>query len=190
MSKITRIVAALTMAAAFAMPARAQLDPLTAYHNFLAQHTAAAEAPSANPSLYRSPGFMAAHPDVWSYLNQNPAVYQSMVAKAPAYSPDAGAFSLSNYLHYHPDIAQALTVNQSVVNNPAYLAQHPDFKGFLQHHPGVAQQLSMRGWSFARWQQTHPWRSAISGVALTPGAIATGFGMGAPAANLQRTAGA
>src|SRR5262249_1080007 len=54
-------------------------------------------------------------------------------------------------------IAQALATNPSLVNNPAYLAQHPDFKGFLQHHPGVAQQLSMRGWSFTRWEQTHPW---------------------------------
>jgi len=157
MSKITRIAVALGITAAFAMPARAQLDSLTAYQNFLAQHAAAAQALSANPSLYRSPGFMAEHPEVWSYLNQNPAVYQSMAAKAPAYLPAAGAFSLSNYLHYHPDIAQALTINPSVVNNPAYLAQHPDFKGFLHHHPDVAQQLSMRGWNFAQWQQTHPW---------------------------------
>ena len=102
MSKIIRIAAAMAIVAAFARPASAQTDPMTAYENFLAQHGAAAQALSANPSLYRSPGFMAEHPDVWSYLNQNPALYNSLVARVPAYSPDAGAFSLSNYLHYHP----------------------------------------------------------------------------------------
>jgi hypothetical protein len=157
MCKIIRIAAALAIAAAFAMPAGAQTDPITAYENFMAQHAAAAQALSANPSLYRSPGFMANHPDVSSYLNQNPSLYNSLVAKVPAYSPDAAAFNLSNYLHYHPDIAQALAANPSLVNNPAFLSQHPDFKGFLQHHPGVQQQLSMRGWNFTRWEQTHPW---------------------------------
>ena len=97
MSKIIRIMAVMAMAAAFAMPAAAQVDP------------------------------------------------------------NLGGFNLSNYLHYHPDIAQALAANPSIVNNPAYLAQHPDFKGFLQHHPGVAQQLSTRGWNFTEWQRMHPW---------------------------------
>ena len=157
MTKINRIAAALGLALAFSMPARAQTDALTMYENFLAQHQTAAQALSANPSLYRSPGFMVQHPDVWSYLNQNPALYQSLAAKVPAYSPDAAAFSLSNYLHYHPDIARTLAANPSIVNNPAYLNQHPDFKGFLMHHPGVQQQLTMRGWNFSRWQQTHPW---------------------------------
>jgi hypothetical protein len=157
MSKIIRTMALIAMAAAFAKPVGAQIDPLAAYETLLAQHSSAAQALSADPSLYRSPGFMAAHPEVWSYLNQNPGLYQSLTAKVPAYSPDAGGFNLSNYLHYHPDIAQALAANPSIVNNPAYLAQHPNFKGFLQHHPGVAQQLSMRGWNFTRWEQTHPW---------------------------------
>src|SRR6476661_5741599 len=134
MSKINRIAAVLGLALAFSMPARAQTNALTMYENFLALHQTAAQALSANPSLYRSPGFMVQHPDVWSYLNQNPALYQSLAAKVPAYSPDAAAFNLSNYLHYHPD-----------------------FKGFLMHHPGVQQQLTMRGWNFSRWQQTHPW---------------------------------
>ncbi len=157
MSKITRITAALAIAAALAMPAHAQPNGLTSYENFLAQHPTAAEALSVNPSLYRSPAFMAAHPDLWSYLNQNPALYQSLAAKAPAYSPDIAAYNLSNYLHYHPEIAQTLAANPSIVNNPAYLNQHPDFKGFLMHHPGVQQQLTARGWNFSRWEQTHPW---------------------------------
>ena len=162
MSKIIRITAALAIAVAFAMPARAQMNPYqsnayTSYENFLAQHQAAAQALSANPSLYRSPGFMVQHPDVWSYLNQNPVLYQSLAAKVPAYSPDIAAYNLSNYLHYHPDVAQALATNPSVVNNPAYLNSHPDFKGFLQHHPGVQQQLSARGWHFSGWEQSHPW---------------------------------
>ena len=157
MSKINRIAAVLGLALAFSMPARAQTNALTMYENFLALHQTAAQALSANPSLYRSPGFMVQHPDVWSYLNQNPALYQSLAAKVPAYSPDAAAFNLSNYLHYHPDIARTLAANPSIVNDPAYLNQHPDFKGFLTHHPGVRQQLTMRGWNFRGWQQTHPW---------------------------------
>jgi hypothetical protein len=157
MSKITLMMVALAIAVAFGMPAHAQPNALTSYETFLAQHPTAAEALSTNPSLYRSPGFMVRHPHVWSYLNQNPALYQSLAAKAPAYSPDVAAYNLSNYLHYHPDIAQTLATNPSVVNNPAYLNQHPDFKGFLNHHPGVQQQLTARGWNFSRWEQTHPW---------------------------------
>src|SRR6476661_6018156 len=55
MTKINRIAAALGLALAFSMPARAQTDALTMYENFLAQHQTAAQALSANPSLYRSP---------------------------------------------------------------------------------------------------------------------------------------
>ena len=99
MSKITSITAVLAMAVALAMPAHAQSNALTSYENFLAQHQAAAQALSVNPSLYRSPGFMVQHPDVWSYLNQNPALYQSLAARVPAYSPDVAAYNLSNYLH-------------------------------------------------------------------------------------------
>lgn len=157
MLKITRIMVALAIAVGLAMPAHTQTNALTSYETFLAQHPTAAEALSSNPSLYRSPGFMVQHPDVWSYLNQNPALYQSLAARTPAYSPDAAAFNLSNYLHYHPDIARTLATNPSIVNNPAYLNQHPDFKGFLMHHPGVQRQLSTRGWNFSRWEQTHPW---------------------------------
>jgi len=148
---------AIAIAVAFTMPAQAQPNALTSYENFLAQHQAAAQALSANPSLYRSPGFMVQHPEVWSYLNQNPGLYQSLAAKAPAYSPDIAAYNLSNYLHYHPDIARTLAANPSVVNNPAYLNQHPDFREFLYHHPGVQQQLTQRGWNFGGWQQNHPW---------------------------------
>ncbi len=51
MSKITSITAVLAIAVALAMPAHAQSNALTSYENFLAQHQAAAQALSANPSL-------------------------------------------------------------------------------------------------------------------------------------------
>ena len=154
---VANILGSLALAIMFCAPARAQTDTMQNLTTFLTGHPEMASALSANPSLYRSPAFMNENPSLWSYLTQNPSVYQSVVAKAPTYRPDANAYAFSEYLHLHPGVAQLLNAHPGLVNDPAFLAKHPQLREFLQHHPSVKREFVMRGWSFAEWQRYHPW---------------------------------
>jgi hypothetical protein len=100
---------------------------------------------------------MGQHPELWSCLNQNPTLYQSLAAKAPAYQRNPNVYALADYLHSHPGIAQALSANPALANSPAFLGRHPEFREFRAHHPSVQRQMEARGWNFGRWEQTHQW---------------------------------
>jgi hypothetical protein len=157
--RIMRIFGAAILTAVIAGPARAQSNnSLQSYVNFLAGHPQMASALSANPSLYRSPAFMNENPSLWSYMTRNPSVYQSVAAKAPAYHPDGNAYALAEYLHSHPQVAQPVNAHPGLVNSPAFLAQHPHFREFLEHHPSVRQRFAERGWDFHDWLRYHAWK--------------------------------
>ncbi len=47
----------------------------------------------------------------------------------------------NTFLDNHPGIAKDLQGNPSLVNDPNYLAQHPELKDFLEDHPGVRREL-------------------------------------------------
>lgn len=150
------LIAAVALAAA-ATPVMAQSSSFQNYYAFLAQHPELQTALTGNPSLYRSPGFMTAHPTLWSYLQQNPNTYQAMLAKAPAYRPDPGAYALANYLHTDPGVARSLSANPALASNPVFLRQHPNFRTFLRNHPAVHRRLAAREWNFQQWQRYHEW---------------------------------
>jgi hypothetical protein len=44
----------------------------------------------------------------------------------------------NKYLSNHPEMEQQIKNNPSLLNNPQYLASHPELNTFLQDHPGFA----------------------------------------------------
>jgi len=48
--------------------------------------------------------------------------------------------NFSQFLLNHPEVAQQLKQNPSLINDPNFQAQHPGLQRFLQNHPGAAQQ--------------------------------------------------
>ncbi len=49
--------------------------------------------------------------------------------------------AFDKFLDAHPALASDIRQNPSVVNDPTYLKQHPELKGFLQNHPHAAEEL-------------------------------------------------
>jgi hypothetical protein len=45
--------------------------------------------------------------------------------------------NFDRYLDEHPGIARELRNDPNLINNPSWLAQHPDTQKFLHDHPGV-----------------------------------------------------
>ena len=79
------------------------------------------------------------------------------MSRAPKYHPDSNAYAMSSYLHYHPQVAQALELNSALSTDPTFLQSHPQFRAFLQKHPVVQRRLATRGWDFQQWQRYHQW---------------------------------
>jgi hypothetical protein len=127
------------------------------FNNLLASNPSAASALQADPSLYRSSAFMNQNPPLQSYILQHPDLYQSLMSRAPKYHPDSNAYTLSSYLHYHPQVAQALELNPALSTDPTFLRMHPQFRAFLREHPVVQRRLATRGWGFQQWQHYHQW---------------------------------
>src|SRR5215469_8199560 len=149
---LTLILAALASSAKAQSP-----DVWQTYSQLLASNPSAASTLQADPSLYRSSAFMNQNPGLQSYILQHPDLYRSLMSRAPKYRPDSNAYALSSYLHYHPQVAQALDTNPALSTDPSFLQRHPDFRAFLQRHPVVQRRMATRGWDFQQWQQNHPW---------------------------------
>ena len=156
--RLVRILAAMALLTVVARPVMAQSPNVwQAYNSLLAGNPSAASALQADPSLYRSSAFMNQNPTLQSYILQHPDLYQSLMSRAPKYHPDSNAYALSSYLHYHPQVAQALNQDPALSTDPTFLRMHPQFRVFLQKHPVVQRRLATRGWDFEQWQRSHQW---------------------------------
>ncbi|HEX3409965.1 MAG TPA: hypothetical protein VHS07_06765 [Candidatus Binataceae bacterium] len=43
-----------------------------------------------------------------------------------------------NYLDQHPDVRQQLSRNPHLIDNPEYLANHPELRDYMHEHPRAA----------------------------------------------------
>jgi hypothetical protein len=156
--RLVGVLAAMALLTVVTTPVMAQSPEVwQTYNNLLASHPSAASALQADPSLYRDSAFMNQHTALQSYILQHPDLYQSLMSRAPKYRPDSNAYALSSYLHYHPQVAQALELNPTLSTDPTFLHNHPEFRAFLQKHPMAQRRLATRGWDFQQWQRYHQW---------------------------------
>jgi hypothetical protein len=54
------------------------------------------------------------------------------MSRAPKYHPDSNAYAMSSYLHYHPQVAQALELNPALSTDPTFLQSHPQFRAVAE----------------------------------------------------------
>lgn len=78
-----------------------------------------------------------------------PAFAQNVYSNAAAAAAAAAIGSIgsselgnwANYAQQHPDLATALQANAALINNPAFMSQHPQLASYLAANPTVAAQL-------------------------------------------------
>jgi hypothetical protein len=142
-----------------------------------------------DPSLLDNQQYMAAHPHLQEYMARHPEVRTDIqqhpdhfVHAASSYQRYESGRSYANgipvsrfdntYLDQHPEVAQRLARNPSLVNNQQFLNSHPGLDGYLAKHPGLSTDLqqhperfmhaesSYGRWesrAFKNWPKKHSW---------------------------------
>ncbi len=131
------------------------------FDRFLDLHPGLEKSLTQNPSLINSQAFLAAHPSLDSWLRAHPQTaeelrenpqafmnrerrFDAMEARFPRGGEDitrAQVASFDRFLDANPTIAASLKANPSLINNSAFLAQHPALSMWLKTHPEAAEEL-------------------------------------------------
>jgi len=136
---------------------RAQLD---AFDDYLDAHPEVARQLYANPGLMRDAQFLAAHPQLATFLRNHPGIdgdlerhpYWTMwrehqferseneyhPVNAPT-NPQVANFD--DFLDHHEAIDQQLMHDPRLIDNPGYLANHPQLRDYLSQHPEVRAEI-------------------------------------------------
>src|SRR5215470_630929 len=131
---------------------------LTNFDRFLDSHPEIAEQLRKHPSLVNDKRFVKEHPALQEFLQQHGGAAQDLHQNPAAFMQEEQRFeqredgrdrdrtggqlaSLDRFLDSHPEIAEQLRKNPSLVNNEEFVDHHPEFETYLQQHPGVSEEF-------------------------------------------------
>jgi hypothetical protein len=143
---------------------------LASADRFFDTHPEIAEQLRKDPSLVNNKEFVKNHPDLQTYLQQHPGVNQELSENPNAFMHQEQRFdrqedgldrdttrgqlaSADRFFDTHPEIAEQLRKDPSLVNNKEFVKNHPDLQTYLQQHPGVNQELSQNPNAFMHQEQ-------------------------------------
>jgi len=123
---------------------------------FMDSHPEIAEQLRRDPSLVDNKTFVANHPALQEFLASHPGVREEYKENPNAFMHQEERFDrredrdrgvtrteLANMDHFmdsHPEIAEQLRKDPSLVDNKAFVANHPALQQFLADHPGVREE--------------------------------------------------
>ena len=162
-----------TPASAQSMPAQDRDTTnreLGSFDSFMDGHPEIAEQLRKDPSLVQEKTFVANHPDLQKYLQDHPGVNEEIRENPDAFmhqeeqrSDRRGDFrnrderreltNLDGFLDSHPEIAEQLRKDPSLVNSKEFVAKHPALQEFLQGHGELAQELRQNPNAFMNQEQ-------------------------------------
>jgi hypothetical protein len=130
---------------------------------FLDQHPQLAQQIRQNPSLINNEEFVENHPELQQYLQQHPEVREELRENPNAFMRQEQRFdrqedrnngqrgdedvnrrelgSFDRFLDSHPEIAEQLRKNPSLVDNKDFVKHHPALQEYLQTHVEVREEL-------------------------------------------------
>src|SRR5215469_6058219 len=127
---------------------------------FLDSHPELAEQLRQNPSLVNNEEFVENHADLQQFFEQHPEIREEFHENANSFMQQAQRFdrredqnvgdrdvtrgeliNLDRFLDSHPEIAEQLQRNPSLVNNEEFMENHPALQQFLAQHPGVREEF-------------------------------------------------
>lgn len=139
---------------------------LTNLDQFLDSHSEIAEQLRKNPALANDPEFVKSHPALQEFLQTHGNVKQELRQNPDAFMQQEERFdrredrqergqfaNLDRFLDSHPEIAEQLRKDPSLVNDKKFVEHHPALKTYLQQNPGVRQGLSENPNGFMRQEQ-------------------------------------
>ncbi len=143
---------------------------LASMDRFLDSHPEIAEQLRKNPSLVNNEEFVEKHPALQSYLQQHPGVREEFTENPNAFLQREQRFdqrednrdrdrtrgqlaSMDRFLDSHPEIAEQLRKNPSLVNNEEFVEKHPALQSYLQQHSGVREEFTENPNAFMQREQ-------------------------------------
>jgi hypothetical protein len=128
---------------------------LNNFDNFLDTHPAIAKDLRSNPALVKDSAYLSAHPELKEFLNNHPGVREEIrenpngfmkrernFEKAGKDISPAEVKTFDDFLDKHPAVNKELRKNPALVNDPNFVAKHPELKEFLSSHPAIRQDLA------------------------------------------------
>ena len=115
--------------------------------HYLNNHPDVAKELHDNPSLINNQQWLAAHPKVQDYMSSHPSLKTDAVAHPDQFvnhterqdlERDHRALNSTDaFMKNHPEMASELKSNPKLIDDPKYLAQHPELDNYLAKHPDV-----------------------------------------------------
>ena len=131
---------------------------LASFDNFLDSHREVAEQVRKDPSLVNKQEFVSAHPALQEYLQQHPEIQKEISENPNAFMHQEERFdrredrgrdndvtrrelaNMDRFMDSHPEIAERLRKDPSLVNDKKFEQDHPALQQFLADHPGVREE--------------------------------------------------
>jgi hypothetical protein len=143
--------------------------------SFLDGHPEIAEQVRKDPSLLTNDKFVKQHPALQTYLQQHPQVRAEITQNPNNFMQREQRFDqredgmdrngmdrdrtrgemagMDRFLDGHPEIAEQVRKDPSLLTNKRFVDQHPALQSYLQQHPQVRQEVAENPNSFMQQEQ-------------------------------------
>jgi phage-related protein len=143
---------------------------LAAMDGFLDKHPETAEQLRKDPSLIDSKQFIDSHPELQAFLQAHPGIREEFTAHPDAFMRAEDRFdrrgdnrgitpeeiaTMDRFLDSHPEIAEQLRKNPSLIDNKQFVGDHPELQAFLQAHPGIREEFDQHPYAFMRDEERY-----------------------------------
>src|SRR6266568_4710281 len=143
---------------------------LASFDRFMDSHPEMAEQLRRDPSLVTNEEFVENHPALQEYLQQHPGVREEITENPNRFMRQEQRFdrredrqdndttrgelaSFDRFVDSHPEIAEQLRRDPSLVRNEEFVEKHPALQEYLQQHPGVREEITENPNGFMRQEQ-------------------------------------
>jgi hypothetical protein len=132
---------------------------------FLDRHPEIAEQLRKDPSLIDNERWVAAHPAMQEYVQSHPKISAAFRANPNLFMRDEDRYErqegdhditrrdvteMHHFLDNHPEIAEQLRKDPSLIDKREWVANHPALQEYLQTHPGVSEEFRSHPVAFMR----------------------------------------
>ena len=147
---------------------------LASMDRFLDSHPEIAEQVRKDPSLVDNKEFVRNHPALQDYLQDHPRVREELRENPNAFMRQEDRYdaregdrdhdrnndrqevaSMDRFLDRHPEIAEQLRKDPSLVDNREFVRTHPALKDYLEDHPEVREDLRSNPNAFMRQEERY-----------------------------------
>ena len=157
---------------------------LASFDRFMDSHPEIAEQLRKDPSLVNNKEFVENHPALEEYIEQHPEVREEIRENPSGFMHQEQRFdrredqhserrdddvtrrelrSFDRFMDSHPEIAEQLRRDPSLVKNKEFIENHPALEEYIEQHPEVGEEIGENPSGFMhqeqRFDQHEDWRN-------------------------------